>query len=671
MTALGRLYLMLALSLPFTVRLDAQISPGPLARAHQSLEGATNCASCHGVRREPMTQLCLNCHKEIRWLTERSRGVHGLEVRQTKKECASCHPDHAGTSFQMIAWDAGAPAKFDHSKAGWALDGKHTAEKCESCHAPKYRVSTAAQLSPRKNGAGWVGLETTCISCHRSDDAHNGTLDLRCESCHTSETWDDAPKFDHAKSDYPLTGKHADVECNACHLVKKLGPRSNAKGEPIPVFKPVPFKDCSSCHNDPHKGQLSGQCSECHVTRGFSIVDKREFNHSATRYPLRGKHASVSCEACHAKNLTIMAPPFATCAACHSDPHSGEGKIGGNPQDCAACHRVEGFLPSVFTVAKHREAAYALEGKHMSVKCSACHSPVQVALKNGKTARVGRIRMNYSRCADCHADAHAGQLSTRPHAGACESCHAVSGFTPSTFTGAQHAGLKLPLVGRHAAVLCSACHAAKRVGLPPHPATKSLGTANVAVTLDPACTSCHVDAHAGTFEKQPNTAGCVGCHTATAFHPSSVDIARHDALSFKLEGAHRAVPCAQCHNAMTATHATSSLLLNARSVPKLPFGERRTTCAACHETPHGKQFAARPDRGECAACHDVDAFAPASRFDHNRHSTFRLEGAHAKASCAACHTQGRDLVATYRGLSPKCESCHSGRVPVPGRGPPA
>jgi hypothetical protein len=118
---------------------------------------------------------------------------------------------------------------------------------------------------------------------------------------------------------------------------------------------------------------------------------------------------------------------------------------------------------------------------------------------------------------------------------------------------------------------------------------------------------------------------------------------------------------------MRRTHATSTLLLNARAVSKLPFGEVRTTCAACHATPHGTQFAARKDRGDCASCHGVDAFAPAARFDHNRDAAFKLDGAHAKVACGACHTSTRDsrgtLVTTYRGVSTKCESCHSGRVP--------
>ena len=624
-------------------------------------------ATAFGASRS--TQLCLNCHKEIRWLIDRGRGLHAREVRQARKECASCHPDHAGTSFEMIAWQEGAAAKFNHAKAGWPLEGKHTEEKCEGCHTSRYRVAAAAALSPRKTSAGWVGLETDCISCHRTDDAHNAKLDAQCGSCHSSERWTDAPNFDHDESDYPLTGKHVDVACDACHLVKRLSPRTNTNGELLPVFKPVPHRDCVSCHADPHKGQLTAACGECHVTRGFSIIDKREFNHSATRYPLKGKHAAVSCDACHGKNLTTKAPAFATCASCHSDPHRGEGMIAGKPQDCAACHKVEGFMPSTFTVAKHREAAYALEGKHASVACGSCHVPGPASV-GAKATRIARLRIPYAQCSDCHADAHARQLAARSQKGACEACHTVSGFAPSTFSVADHAMLRLPLDGRHGAVKCTACHAASRPGLPAPAAINSLGSAKVALSIGASCTSCHVDAHSGRFELSgatPVAGSCVACHSTTAFHPSTIDIARHESFSFKLEGAHRAVPCSQCHVAMPRVHAPSTLLLNARSVPKLPFGERRTTCAACHTSPHGAQFAARADRGECAACHGVDAFAPASRFDHNRHSSFRLEGAHVKVTCGACHRAEREgngaLVTSYRAVPSKCEACHGGRVP--------
>src|ERR1700745_4106138 len=51
----------------------SQISPGPLAKAHQSLSGTTQCASCHQFGTSTPTFKCLDCHKEIaRLLSENS-----------------------------------------------------------------------------------------------------------------------------------------------------------------------------------------------------------------------------------------------------------------------------------------------------------------------------------------------------------------------------------------------------------------------------------------------------------------------------------------------------------------------------------------------------------------------------------------------------------------------
>ena len=106
-----------------------------------------------------MTGLCSNCHKEIAWLVERSRGLHG-RVRQQR--CAECHPDHAGKDFALISWpDGGAPERFDHARAGWPLEGRHARQRCADCHKATFRVSQAARLSQRVPPyLGWVGLET-------------------------------------------------------------------------------------------------------------------------------------------------------------------------------------------------------------------------------------------------------------------------------------------------------------------------------------------------------------------------------------------------------------------------------------------------------------------------------------------------------------------------------
>ena len=107
----------------------------------------------------------------------------------------------------------------------------------------KFRVAPAAALSKRKGSAGWVGLETTCVSCHRADDVHRGSLGESCERCHDCKGWKPAPKFDHDSSAFPLTGKHVDVH------VRQVPPRAAARHRPrrrrascIPRFKPLPFK---------------------------------------------------------------------------------------------------------------------------------------------------------------------------------------------------------------------------------------------------------------------------------------------------------------------------------------------------------------------------------------------------------------------------------------------
>ena len=649
-------------------RLEAQISPGPLARAHSRLDGALNCARCHGPRKSSMTASCQSCHREIAWLVDRNRGYHASRDVRAKADCASCHPDHAGPAFALIAWPGGTPERFDHRAAGWTLEGAHRELACKDCHAAEYRVSEAAALSRRESGPGWTGLETTCVSCHREDDEHRGALDARCETCHDSRDWKPAPRFSHDSTDYPLTGKHQEVGCNDCHAAETLKLRRDAAGNAIPVYEPVPFAACGDCHQDPHRGRLSTRCADCHTTRDFAQVEQRTFNHSLTRYPLKGRHARVSCAACHGEDIAKPNPAFGSCANCHRDPHDGRALLQGKPADCGSCHRVEGFTPSTFTVAQHSASAYPLEGLHARVACAKCHVPVP-SPSGIAPQRVARIRMPSSQCTDCHADSHGGQLASRDHRGACESCHVVAGWTPSTWTVAQHATLRLRLDGRHAELACGACHGSARAGLPAPAPAHSLGTAGVAVALaGAACTDCHVDSHAGRYGSTgalPQDGDCTACHSAGSFRPSLVDAASHERFTFRLEGAHKAVACVSCHEELKAARAKSTLVASPGSVlrfPAMAAGARE--CATCHENPHGSQFANRKDH-RCQSCHGLDAFAPAGRFDHERDAAFSLRGAHAKVACQACHASrsaGGVSSTVYRPLSGKCESCHDRRV---------
>jgi hypothetical protein len=645
----------------------AQLSPGPLARAHAQLEGHANCLRCHGVRRaDSMDAQCLACHGEIAWQIERRLGLHG---RDELDACARCHPDHAGADFELIHWEEGSPEKFDHDRTGWPLSGRHASAACRACHKQGFQVGEVVERIKRADrDRSWLGLVRDCTACHA--DRHDGTLGADCARCHSDRVWKPAGNFDHARSDYPLTGKHAAVSCERCHLVPGRIFLRGTDGAERPRYRPLPHAECSDCHADAHAGRLGAACASCHVTDGFQRVDRERFDHEHTRYPLRGRHRALACAACHdPRSAWGRNPPFERCDSCHRDAHAGGATIAGRPADCAACHDERSFVPSTFTVADHDRTDYALEGGHRRQECRRCHPQLPPGPAG---ARLGSsrvlLRPPHAACRDCHADLHGGQLASIEGAGACESCHTVAGFRPTTFDLTRHAATAFPLAGRHAAAACADCHGPARRDLGPLPAASALGQAGVALTvLSGDCASCHLDPHDGRFARGGERAlaqGCRSCHGFDHFRPSAVDAERHRAFAYPLDGAHLATPCSDCH-AELREPASQIHLLHAVGQPRrLTFVATHDRCEACHATPHGDQFAGRP-RSACRDCHDVRAFRPAPGFDHERDAAFALGRAHRGVRCAACHptrggADGRAQV-IYRPLARECEDCHAPR----------
>jgi hypothetical protein len=557
--------------------LAAQIEPGPLARAHHGLEGALQCVKCHGGGgRDQMTVRCLQCHREIAWLDEQKRGYHATLQNQA---CASCHPDHAGEEFALLSWPDGGPERFDHSRTGWTLTGRHATAKCADCHTAKFRHSESARRSPRQGPDwGWVGLDRTCTGCHA--DAHRGALDSACTTCHDTERWKPAPRFSHAQTRYPLTGAHLSVGCDACHQAARLHPPRAANGALVSVFAPVPHAECSACHADPHGGRLGGTCSTCHVTTAFTTVNRAGFDHERTRFPLRGRHASVSCERCHdfsPGGKVIRDRPFSSCGGCHDDAHAGSATLAGRVVDCAACHSVEGWRPATFTVAQHHATKFPLDGRHAAVTCAECHAKAPPGIAAAALGSAGVwLRPVAGRCRD---DAHGGTLAARPDSGACESCHTVAGWAPSTVTVAAHARYRFALEGAHAAIPCVACHrgfSTAATTASPVSAPRTLAP----LTFDaPArgCEGCHASPHGAQFAARADHGACEGCHDLQAFRPAArFDHARDAA--FSLKGAHQAVACDRCHRTTR----------DAQGRPRTVYRPVPTNCEACHGDKQGR-----------------------------------------------------------------------------------
>ncbi len=555
------------------------------------------------------------------------------------------------------------------------LDG---ALQCVKCHAGG------------RGGSGREKMTGLCLDCHKEIawlvgqklGLHGNLRDQQCASCHPDHagvdfalvSWPgggDSASFDHARTGWPLDGKHLKTPCADCHKPALRVTRAARLSE----RRAAPWgwvglsRSCVSCHEDVHRGSLGKSCANCHSTTDFKTISTGKFNHDRTHYPLRGRHRTVACDKCHTFSGTkVTSRPFANCTDCHADAHAGTATLAGRVVGCESCHVVDDWQPATYTVAQHRLTKYPLEGRHQLVKCADCHvkNPAGVPPTQLGSARVW-IRPAAAQCRDCHGEDHGRQLANRADGGACSSCHRVDGWTPSTFTVAQHATTRLRLEGRHAEIMCSGCHGPNRTDLAPLPGAQVLGRAGVALTVTEVdCAACHTDPHKGRFAARGSRAqsqGCLACHNLRSFRPSTADVAAHAKFSFVLDGAHRATACVGCHDEFKRPGAPrrSSLVRAAGGFGDLRFAAKRE-CADCHRTPHGTQFNTRADRGRCDACHGAAGFTPASKFDHTKDATFSTRGAHENVPCAQCHPMDprsrTPKALIYRPVSGRCESCH-------------
>ena len=623
----------------FPGRAVAQISPGALSRPHQSLNGTSNCTACHKLGGGQATFKCVDCHSEIASRIASRKGLHASYNlnANSSQECVKCHSEHNGEDFPLIKWD---PRNFSHQQTGYPLEGKHSGLACNRCHTAEHvSQSERGTIKVKDLNKTFLGVSTGCVTCHQ--DQHQGRLGENCLQCHSYNDWKTVSvgKFDHSKTRYPLTGLHAQVTCQKCHTP---GPDNK------PRYTGIAFGKCSDCHSDPHRGSFSQGCQACHNTGGWKKVSTQavseRFDHSTTKYPLLGKHATVECSQCHANGNFKKPLVFQRCMDCHQpDPHKGQFAKRAGGGECASCHTVEGFKPSTFTVKDHAATAYPLQGGHAAVLCSGCHTP------NGKDTL---FKIKFQRCTDCHADKHAGQFAAAPYFNGCDRCHNLQGYKPSTFSLAQHKETKFVLTGSHVAVPCGDCHKESDTFKP-----KSI----LYHWNELSCTSCHLDPHKGQFRdrmqqvRADGTAiGCEACHSTRSWKElSGFD---HSKTSFPLVGAHRATACMDCHK--PPNQETRLINVDFKAAP--------SKCEECHQDIHGGQFA-QGGITPCAQCHNSGRWKP-SLFDHDKRTAFPLQGAHQNVRCEGCHKLTRVVegkpVLFYKPTPKECATCHGSNLPA-------
>ena len=491
-------------------RLFGQISPGDLTTAHAKLEGMSNCTKCHVLGEKVVNSKCLDCHTEINNLMEKGKGYHSSSDVKGK-ECVKCHSEHNGRDFRIINFD---PKKFDHNKTGYVLTGKHAEIDCNDCHQPKFISGN----NFRRINNTYLGLTENCYSCH--EDYHQNTLDNNCGSCHNTVSFRSASKFDHSTAAFQLTGAHQKVNCIKCHVKEKRN------GKDFQVFKGVIFKSCESCHKDVHKGKFGKDCVSCHSTSSFKDINRKEFDHDKTEFPLRGAHVSVKCSGCHGSNLNSK-PKFTECTDCHKDAHFGEFTAYHVVRDCKDCHSVDGFRITNFTIVRHNQLKFELTGAHLAVPCQSCHFKEEA--KQWHFKNIGLA------CIDCHQNIHGAEIKEKfmPQNN-CTSCHSTADWEKVTF---NHDLTSFKLEGKHQSIKCKDCHESK---------TNDGKVEFKFVSLKSDCQTCHRDVHFGQFnsEQNGNNKICENCHGFDNWKPVKFD---HEKTSFSLRGAHERLFCSSCH----------------------------------------------------------------------------------------------------------------------------
>jgi hypothetical protein len=593
----------------------------------------TACVQCHADRHAgEFGDRCQDCHQPTAWRNPSAEvarhqltrfplfGAHqqlpceschtqqlDQQFRATPADCFACHegdyrsvvePNHAAGGFSHACMECHDPARwtpvrFDHDNTNFRLTGAHRRIECARCH----------------EGGRYAGLPLTCDGCH-AETYHATTrpnhavvgFAMQCADCHSTQAWQPVERMpaniDHAKTGFPLVGRHEQVTCEQCHV------GGTFTGTPNTCIA-CHMKDYAATTNPPHQaGSFDTNCLACHAMTGWRPAT---FDHAKTQFPLVGAHAAQPCQSCHVNGNYTNLPT--DCWSCHQSDYTAvvqPSHVAGQfNRDCTVCHGMTAWKPATID---HNRTQFPLTGRHTTTQCQDCHV-------NGQYAGLP------TDCFSCHGTDYQNTLVPAHAAGQfphdCTSCHTTAGWKPSTF---DHATTQFPLVGAHAAQPCQSCHVNGNY-----------------TNLATDCWSCHQTDY--TAVVQPSHAAgqfnrdCTICHGMTAWKPATID---HNRTQFPLTGRHTTVQCQDCH-------------VNGQ------YAGLPTDCFSCHTADYQNTLVPAHAAGQfphdCTSCHTTTGWKP-STFDHAT-TQFPLVGAHAAQPCQSCHVNGN-----YTNLPTDCWSCH-------------
>jgi len=393
------------------------------------------CADCHRDAHEGELGLaCASCHDTRRWdvrtelFSAHSRTLFPLLAAHARVDCEACHGGQAPNQFSSTPTDCYSCHRADYA-AATSPPHQGFPRDCEQCHssfmedwrAPGFRHPDRFPLTGAHAGlsceqchaGGYTGASADCYSCHRADyqaarDPNHvaGRLPTTCQVCHSTSSWQPA-SFDHALTGFPLEGAHRAVACEQCHS-------SGYQGTPA---------DCVSCHRadydaarDPNhrSAGFPTTCQTCHTMTAWRPAS---FDHSRTRFPLTGAHASEPCSSCHQSGYTGTPTQ---CYACHADDYRAtrdpNHAAAGFPTTCESCHNTRSWDDANFDHDGLYFPIYSGAHRGRWTSCSNCH--------------VSPSNYRQFECILCHEhnrqdtdDHHRGVSNYRYESQACFTCH--------------------------------------------------------------------------------------------------------------------------------------------------------------------------------------------------------------------------------------------------------
>ena len=431
--------------------------------------------------------------------------------------------------------------------------------------------------------------------------------------------------------------------CVECHAHKNILDDLNNKTGFHGQLSRSAQTDCKHCHTE-HKGR----------DEKIVLINPSIFDHRKTDFLLEGVHKKIACKTCHQANKKYSEAP-GDCYSCHKKSDVHEGKQG---KKCGDCHKASSWKQTEFD---HDKTDFLLKDTHKKTQCSACH--INQKYKDTPTA-----------CYSCHQinDSHQGSFGKK-----CHSCHNSKQWDKALFD--HNKKTDFPLSGKHKKAACNSCHI----------------SSDTKKELPKKCYGCHKndDSHKARYGKK-----CSDCHTTSSWQKQKFN---HDKKTdFPLLGKHQKVSCTQCHKGNLYKDKVSSDCIDCHKKNDVHKGKQGQKCVGCHNEKswHSKvlfdhDLSRFPLIGmhattqceechlsaeyrntesdckqchinddihktrlgtDCASCHNPNSWN-SWLFDHDKTTSFNIDGAHKDLDCYSCHqTESKGKLKA----SSDCISCH-------------